>query len=893
MIRSLLWKEYRETRMVWLTVAILGAMSVFLMPPIMAALQLGGTVEQRSSVVALLVVLNITYGLIAGALAFAGEREARTLTFLDTLTGNRGGIWWCKFLAGSVMALALGFFLTLVLNLAPIMDGLRGFPTLILASLAIEAFCWGLLGSSFCPTVMTGISGSVIVYLMLWIFGGGLAYRAGYATFILMRAILAIWVLIGSALLFSRKDRSAHRARALVATSSNKSLLPTTGLWASFWLLRRQHGFYLLLILLGSVLLGLSFGIRALRYWPLFTLIMGIACGTAVWASEQSGQHQRFLGEQRLPPRWTWGARSLFWLGFGALSIGLYYLGADVHRLLEISEPYSITSSPGLYPILESYGIQFSNISIFVCIWYFHAFAIGQFLSMVCEKPIVAVVVSLPCALALIAPWMPSYILGGLPLWQTLVVPLLLLVVSRKLYWYWISDRLSSAHAMAWMVVAPVGIGAWVVGCLWYRSVEIPKVGPPPGIEAFEAALPTGEENRAKMAITSALARMEAHRNTIGDFQMPRQPGREAPRWENELYAHGFKALPPDFGSWLERVMAGEWHKELREAVELPLGMLLDPRKEIDISTTLHERISGAMALLAAWMLELKSRGNPVESVEVLRTALALTRQWRSYGLALQTIMGLRFEITALMALEKWLQTGKTSTESARRAISVLLEHEKREPLMDSMIKLSYLRSWKWLAHSLWEHEAGQQRSSWELLGGQMTELSFLMPWEKERAQRLIDLCFKHHETAADPISAIHDYGSRWVWMVLPLDRPETCKKMHNAVVVLRHARILQLALGLYKKEKGTPAGSLKALVPEYLPSMPMDPYTGKPFSYRISEGEKIPVLTEEGRVVKTLEVKSGQGIIWSTGSDGVNNEATKSTEMESVEGTDLVFPVP
>jgi hypothetical protein len=50
------------------------------------------------------------------------------------------------------------------------------------------------------------------------------------------------------------------------------------------------------------------------------------------------------------------------------------------------------------------------------------------------------------------------------------------------------------------------------------------------------------------------------------------------------------------------------------------------------------------------------------------------------------------------------------------------------------------------------------------------------------------------------------------------------------------------LAARLYCLESGKPLRDLSELVPNYLPTLPEDPYTGRTFGYRLSEGEVIEV---------------------------------------------------
>src|ERR1019366_9637097 len=83
----------------------------------------------------------------------------------------------------------------------------------------------------------------------------------------------------------------------------------------------------------------------------------------------------------------------------------------------------------------------------------------------------------------------------------------------------------------------------------------------------------------------------------------------------------------------------------------------------------------------------------------------------------------------------------------------------------------------------------------------------------------------------------------------------------------------LRVALRLHQATTGKPATDLNQLVPASIAAIPLDPYDGQPFRYRLSAGEKIedmPVPDEDGTpIATTLEIPAGQGILWSAGPDG------------------------
>jgi hypothetical protein len=98
-------------------------------------------------------------------------------------------------------------------------------------------------------------------------------------------------------------------------------------------------------------------------------------------------------------------------------------------------------------------------------------------------------------------------------------------------------------------------------------------------------------------------------------------------------------------------------------------------------------------------------------------------------------------------------------------------------------------------------------------------------------------------------------------------------------------AAALKAALRLYQAEKGRPAPALEALVPDYLPAVPADPFDLRPFRYRLSASERLESTGAFG-VPRPRFVPAGQGILWSVGND-LRDDGGKRF------GEDEVFVVP
>lgn len=147
-------------------------------------------------------------------------------------------------------------------------------------------------------------------------------------------------------------------------------------------------------------------------------------------------------------------------------------------------------------------------------------------------------------------------------------------------------------------------------------------------------------------------------------------------------------------------------------------------------------------------------------------------------------------------------------------------------------------------------------------------------------------------------------------------DRVERLAKRDERGLTLRRAVQIQLAIRLYCLERGEPVRDIRQLVPKYLPAIPEDPYSGKPFAYRLSTAEEIgvdfggrrpPPPAEVGSPMATtvifgnstpqpgIAVVENTGIVWSTGPDGENNGGRRTPPRGSFpgQGQDWVFVVP
>ena len=95
--------------------------------------------------------------------------------------------------------------------------------------------------------------------------------------------------------------------------------------------------------------------------------------------------------------------------------------------------------------------------------------------------------------------------------------------------------------------------------------------------------------------------------------------------------------------------------------------------------------------------------------------------------------------------------------------------------------------------------------------------------------------------------------------------------------------RVLQIraAIALYQRQHGKLPETLDALCPEFLPKVPLDPFSGKPLRYRITqEGWLVwsvgPDLTDDG--ISEYDKSMAAGSVNWVGKDGVFVSGVKST---------------
>ncbi len=958
MIFTLAWKERREHQGIWLTMIVMTIVMGLGLPQIVA-------MGDRSLAVhvAALTILGMTavYGVVCGAMMFAGEHEGGTLVFLDIFLGRRSLLWMGKFLIGVILVVTQALVVALALRLLKqdppdwVMalvgqKGARADPNvwiLILPVVSLEAYAWGLLGSSFTRRVLAGAAVAALgTPVWLW------AVFAPPYVFFTLQVVIAVVVLAISYLTFLGQSREAAQGPPPEpegpldpkwqflrlweeferddeipmdepAPDVPASVLPVSSaratdleLWEKFardddiprekpapgaprrvppaspgmandridgvprplasesrlskhaqarspnevlWWLTLQQAWPILWPLVGAgLLIGFIVAANTQVLWPLATLLLGVACGTAAFAPEQRDLSYQFLAAQHFPLKTIWRFKILFWL---AVSVLVALVMVFSHQLTLRSGAFGprdrlAAGFDGTLP-------QLMGPSLFFGVWLVYGFCTGQVFVWLCRKSILALLVSFLVAAGAIGVWLPSLLCGGMSGWQLWVPPLTMLLATWFLVRAWAGGRIKERQPLAALIGFGLAATVWVLLNFGFRAWEIPDVGKPIDAVAFRAGLPIGKEDATKKAIDQAIAQ----------------------------YRDG----------------NDQWLASIAEVARLPVGVLEVPRADGQSPRLMH---LPACQKMTDDLLRAARAKEPGPAFEHLAQILALSRNLRNKAPLESYLAGVQAEEAALKGLDQWLARGKPAPKLLRRVLDELNRHLIETPPPLNCLQTECFRSGGLLVNPHgWTLSApgAADRVPEQWLAGSIA-LSLDIPWESEQKTRIWQLVwaglFRAVQTphwqlpeVADDPQTKKDATRKILHGWLPAAEGPGAAVTHAQMVRLVDASWLSderlicsvarlreratrarcrvdatrlaITLGLYRLDAGKPAQDLQDLVPKYLPAgLPTDPYSGQSFRYRIAPN-KLGPPNENGAA-------PGQGIIWSTGPDQVDHGGRK-----------------
>lgn len=954
MTSMILWKEYREQRLVWLALLALAVLVLVGLP-----LLVGHDLNRDRSFTELMLLgaalLGWTYGMVSGAMLLAGEREAGTDTFVEGLPGPRLNLWIAKAGAGALLLLAYAVAVALLAQTNQQLPGWTVVPMLLLVLLGgAIGLGWGLLASSAAGSVLSAIGvailgqiayyfvGHAILYVLLlsvvWLLDlpdAAPAVLAGLILFNLLPLPLSAWV-------YARTDRLREDG----VTPAEVQVTDRTGWrqWRSaLWLVWRQGRALLFTLPLVCLLAGVLAISNMAGFYPLLSLGVGVLCGVSLLLDEQGGAY-RFLGAGRFPLARLWLVKLLSRVGLAGLCLILLLLPACVADISQILVPQK--NEPQLHQLaahvfgtpLIGYTIPTGLLLLGPVIY---GFVLGHLAGIYLRKAVVALVVAYGLGLLPLALWLPSMVAGGLHGWQVLAAPAVLLLATVTLLGAWVNERLNTGWPLLRLAAAGLLAIGLTAGALAYRVWEVPDVPEPQGFEAFVADLAEAAENEAGTRMRGALIRLgsriqEGRAKPPGAMAPGMPPGAaaEGNSLLDQAATVGERGWPatkgprPKLAVWLDDLFTDEDWQVLHDAAALPAGMIEDPR-----NMTLLTRLAAAReapslgTVLTARGLQKQAEGDPAVFVRHLDTGLAVVRNLANHAPEIVVPIALSTEDTLLHGVERWLERLDGRPDLLRQALTALTRHTREMPEPYREIAL--------VAYLICRNGLDQPQT-WLPYAGSMGPQAALValirqvPWERQRQERLVRLQFDRQYGGAGTAGAAYPWQFALL-PALPVKGQRYAQGMPRRQVLLEATRLM-VGLRLYQAEKTTPARRLSQLVPEVLPAVPADPFGGGPFRYRLSKGEEIvwpadAVLAEgasggaaaggmgmpgaaaapamggppgmPGMMPAPPEPKrkipAGQGILWSVGEDRIDDRGHRqgAGDMSSLPGSDLIYLVP
>jgi hypothetical protein len=909
MYARLWWKDARQFWPIWVFLALAAAVVQGLLLHYLEQDARHGALGVSALICASL------YAFATGAAAFAGERETGTLRLLDVLPIDRRVVWMGKVSFALVTTLALALLLLAMAAVSTEEWNPQG-PLSIAAALCfgvmvLMALGWGLFWSAILSNALTAAVVAICctgVSLFDLLSGVDSIFfnPVGVRIFAFWHLLLFLVTLIASVVIFARSmrwkrlqvefqspvvvnlaDSTSSRRRQIQIQSPVATVLlprPAAGLrealamdqppgrsWmtearALAWQTMREGRWtWYLLAVIGLVLPGLMFlnlkpAVATLPEWDLLISVgVALVAGASVFGLENRTRTQRFLTHHGAQPGLVWMMKLAVW------GVGLAVIWGPLILMAKLTITMGNVGPAGR----QQWYVMVLMVPLF--------FGVAQLCGMAIRRGITAMVIALVIALIMLIPLGALMTADMLPMQGLLVIPVGLLVVS----WAWSGDWLLDRPAPGrWVRLGLLLTGMFALVVSWYagyRAWSIRDVGaiapPAAWAEAASSPLPA-DQNAANLY-------REAGRRLVGPFK-------DSPEFLNRNR---------------------ELLDLLRRAAARPHCRFLQPEKLTVLDLPDLPPVSQLANLLALDASERQNHGDLTGAWDDIVAMFRMAHQvGDGAGLIIDTIWVERIALG--QALEWAVAHGQTperlhATEAAYRDLPkppLATEMVRAEAnLVENALDLptSRLRDWVLestngnprlprafeavlfdLATMPWERVRARRVN--RLISHAAIQDAVREPWQRSRGR---DLEIEHAQTTSR--SAMMLIRNPLAWFVLTADHNEVARRALVQVLALRAWQL---------KHGGQFPKSLDALVPEELPSLPDDPYSGRPFGYVHSSGQAVPPLHSALSAAPGGRVRVGeQGwLLYSVGPDGRDDGGITFKEKDHrPQPMDIVFEIP
>jgi hypothetical protein len=237
----------------------------------------------------------------------------------------------------------------------------------------------------------------------------------------------------------------------------------------------------------------------------------------------------------------------------------------------------------------------------------------------------------------------------------------------------------------------------------------------------------------------------------------------------------------------------------------------------------------------------LQARGQLRPALDCHLAILTLSRHVCGRGTTIDWLVGITLQRVACAGLEGWAQAVRQEGLLLQALQGLNRQEDALAPLLDP-VRGEYL----WLVQlaPAASAELYGERPGVRWWKRELYRLARLAPWERERERRFLNRAYKSLVEEAqlptweeapprDRKGPTHPV-EKWTFPLRVVRRAQC-----HGLCQLRALR-LQIALAAYQVRNGAGAASLEDLAPGLLEKLPVDPWSGKPFGYRVSRGERI-----------------------------------------------------
>ncbi len=283
--------------------------------------------------------------------------------------------------------------------------------------------------------------------------------------------------------------------------------------------------------------------------------------------------------------------------------------------------------------------------------------------------------------------------------------------------------------------------------------------------------------------------------------------------------------------------------KTLRQALAFPHWRLVDPKQVAEFEIPEYKALREFARLLSAEALERKRKGNVDGALESYQTILKLCRHMgdESHILAFLVQRAI-FAIGTKALWDKVLSDADASVAAYRAALAELRAWDidcdfvralKGERVVAGILAYDFSRrKFGWLPPVVSTWIAANQSLTLAFYRQLLPVAQKGVPYDRRKISRLIT-DFKQRTQGSNLYFTLTD--------LLILNEAQKLFDRVTEAHALQRVTEVALALRLYRKEHGRYPEDLRALVPKFLPSVPSDPYDGKPLRYRkLAKGFKV-----------------------------------------------------